>query len=517
MQTHNLVQGSAEWHAYRASHFNASDAPAMLGESKYKTRNQLLDELSSGISKEINQRLADDGHRFEALARPLAEEIIGEELYPVVGSDGIYSASFDGLTMAEDIAFEHKSLNDDIRSTSKASELHIQYRIQMEQQLMVAKAKKNLFLATKWDQNDVLIDSKHFWYESDPALRQRIIDGWAQFEKDLANHKPRIVEKVQAEVIKDFPVAVVQAKGEIILSNLNEVFPKFDAFLASVNTSLVTDDDFANGEATAKFSRDTAKKLKLAAEQTIDQIASVSEVVRGLEQYAAAFDKVGLTLEKAVKDQKEILKTQIISAAITAYDVHMKSLDAELGNTPLPRTSSQFAAVIKGKRTLDSIRNAVDTELAACKMTADALARDYRAKRSWVKEHSADYDFLLHDLRDIIAKPMEDFQNVVNNRITEFKATESARLQDEEIRKLKEIAEKQKAISTSAVSSLSSANAAPPNAGAELNAMVADGNIPNYGRRPSSGEIISVLAKHFRAPAAEVINWLCEMDLTEPA
>ena len=29
MITHNLIQGSQEWHAYRAAHDNASDAPAM--------------------------------------------------------------------------------------------------------------------------------------------------------------------------------------------------------------------------------------------------------------------------------------------------------------------------------------------------------------------------------------------------------------------------------------------------------------------------------------------------------
>ena len=29
MQIHDLLQGSPEWHAHRASHFNASDAPAI--------------------------------------------------------------------------------------------------------------------------------------------------------------------------------------------------------------------------------------------------------------------------------------------------------------------------------------------------------------------------------------------------------------------------------------------------------------------------------------------------------
>ena len=110
MQLHNLTQGSPEWHAYRAQHFNASDAPAMMGCSPYKTRTQLLHELHTGLTPDVDaaqQRRFDDGHRYEALARPLAEEFIGQELYPVVGSEGRYSASSDGLTMDETIGFEH--------------------------------------------------------------------------------------------------------------------------------------------------------------------------------------------------------------------------------------------------------------------------------------------------------------------------------------------------------------------------------------------------------------------------
>ena len=42
MKTLDLVQGSPEWHAHRAAHHNASDAPAMLGVSQYNSRTQLL-------------------------------------------------------------------------------------------------------------------------------------------------------------------------------------------------------------------------------------------------------------------------------------------------------------------------------------------------------------------------------------------------------------------------------------------------------------------------------------------
>ena len=89
MQTLNLAQGSPEWLAHRRTSFNASDAPAMMGCSPYKTRSALLHELHTGISPEhdaATERRFADGHRFEALARPLGEQVIGEDLSPLSGS-----------------------------------------------------------------------------------------------------------------------------------------------------------------------------------------------------------------------------------------------------------------------------------------------------------------------------------------------------------------------------------------------------------------------------------------------
>ena len=92
----------------------------MLGCSNYKPRAQLVREVATGIGEEVDdatQARFDSGHRYEALARPIAEKIIGEDLFPCVGvaHDAPYSASFDGLTLMGETAFEHKSLNDELR------------------------------------------------------------------------------------------------------------------------------------------------------------------------------------------------------------------------------------------------------------------------------------------------------------------------------------------------------------------------------------------------------------------
>ncbi|MEG0414091.1 MAG: endonuclease, partial [Comamonas sp.] len=63
MQIVKLIQGTPEWHAHRAKHFNASDAPAMMGCSSYKSRSDLIKELATGLTPEVDantQRRFDD-------------------------------------------------------------------------------------------------------------------------------------------------------------------------------------------------------------------------------------------------------------------------------------------------------------------------------------------------------------------------------------------------------------------------------------------------------------------------
>ncbi len=120
MEIVTLTQGTPEWHAHRRTHLNASDAPAMMNCSPYKSRADLIREVATGIVPDVDpatQRRFDNGHRFEALARPLAEKIIGEELYAVVGTKVELSASFDGITLGESVAFEHKTLTAWARET----------------------------------------------------------------------------------------------------------------------------------------------------------------------------------------------------------------------------------------------------------------------------------------------------------------------------------------------------------------------------------------------------------------
>ena len=119
MELLNLEQGSKEWLEARKSCLTASEAPVIMGASKYKSRNALLDEKYTGITPKVSpaqQKIFDKGHETEDKARIILETEYVEDFLPLVGVveiDGIkVLASFDGITEDRSLVFEHKLYNE---------------------------------------------------------------------------------------------------------------------------------------------------------------------------------------------------------------------------------------------------------------------------------------------------------------------------------------------------------------------------------------------------------------------
>lgn len=342
MKTVELIQGTPEWHAHRAAHFNASDAPAMMGCSPYKTRTQLVREFATGAAVEHDaatlQRFA-DGHRFEDLARPLAERIIGEELYPCVGVEGKFSASFDGLTLLEDKAFEHKSLNDDLRlampldGTDACLPLH--YQVQMEHQAMVSGAERVLFMASKWA-GDELVEERHCWYVPNPELRAKIVAGWAQFEADVAAYEPAAVAVPPASgrAPEQLPALRIEVTGMVTASNLAEWKEQAIAVFQGISTELVSDQDFADAETTVKWCGNIEEQLKAAKQHALSQTESIDLLFRTIDDIAAEARAKRLDLEKLVKRRKDERRTEIGNTARRAVQQHVLAINETWATTP---------------------------------------------------------------------------------------------------------------------------------------------------------------------------------------
>lgn len=432
MEILNLQQGSNEWHQHRATAYNASDVPSMLACSPYKSRSDFVRERATGITAEVTpaqQRIFDDGHRFEALARSLAEAIIGEELSPCVGRRGKYSASFDGLTFMGDVAFEHKTLGNSLRDAMTldctGADLPLHYRAQMEQQAMVSGCERILFMASTWDAEDNLIEERHCWYEPDAELRAQIIAGWEQFEKDVAAYVPP--EAAPAPVVGknpgNLPALLIQVTGAVTASNLPEFKAHALEVFKGINRTLATDQDFATAESTVKWCADVESRLAAAKEDALSQTATIDELFRTIDDISAEARRTRLELDKLVKARKEEIRGEIVAGGITALREHIAGLNAAMPVDYMPQVPADFAGAIKGKRTVDSLRSAVNDELARAKIEASNIATRIHAN---VKTLEAS-GLVVPDAATLVLKAPDDLAAIIATR----KAAEQQRLEAE--------------------------------------------------------------------------------------
>ncbi len=446
MLVHTAPQGSPEWLADRATRFNAGDAAAMLGcDVNGRTRTDLLDEMATGLTPEVGafkQRLYDKGHQVEALMRPLAEELLGEELYSLVGSiavDGLsrrVGASFDGATMAREKNFEAKSLNEalaaalpveDDPDANDAANLPKGYRVQLEQQQLVNGATVTLFGAGEFHPDGSTKSQRWCWYTSDPALRAEILAGWAQFDADLATHKPVVIaEMPKADVTIELPALFIHAKGEITTSNMKEFGVALAARLEAIRSiTWETDQDFANAKAAAANLRETIEKAKLSKAAMLAQTATVGEAANMIDAWCEDMRLTALQLEKDVEREDKAKKTAMIDAAKVKYAAHIEAINTELSPARLTVPAPVFADAIKNKRSFASMQDAINTMLANAKIAADDQARTIRAALACLAEEGKDFEFLLADRLTLIGKPVEDLRTLVRARITEHKAAKA--------------------------------------------------------------------------------------------
>lgn len=455
MKIIQLTQGSPEWHAHRAEHFNASDAAAMLGISPYMSREELLKRMATGITPEPTpeqQRIFDRGHAIEAACRPHAETVIGESISPVVGVSGKLSASFDGITFGEDVIWECKTLNSTLREVFRTgAELLEHYRAQLEHQLLVSGAGRALFSAATITDGE-LDEVDGCWYESDPAMRQRIIDGWTQFARDLAEWRPSEAEPAQAigKAPDALPALRIDVQGQVLASNLAEFKTQVIAVFAAINTDLQTDQDFADAEKTAKWCKGVEDKLEQAKENALSQTASIEEIFRTADDLKEVARQTRLTLEKAVKAQKEAKKTELVLHAQNDYAAHLGKLQLDLQGLRLNVAAPNFGDAIKGLKTVASMKERLTAALLEANSAANSAA-SRMVNNARTLDSVPDYAFLFSDRQALCEKDAETLELIMEQRVAQHKREQEAKLEAERARIRAEEEAKAKAAAAQAV------------------------------------------------------------------
>ncbi|MBY6109109.1 YqaJ viral recombinase family protein [Halomonas sp. DP1Y21-3] len=430
MKIIELVQCSDEWCAYRSRYFTASEASIMMACSKNVKRNELLHMKATGSEQEFSawfqKNVLDKGHRIEASARPIAERIVGEELYPVtaVSDDGALLASFDGITMLEDVGWECKQWNAAKAEVVSSGEVPQEDYWQVVQQLVVSGAEKWLYMVTDGTEENTVST----WVTLDDFHASQLVAGWEQFRADLEAYQPtEQVVAPQGEAPEALPVLKIDLTGMVKASNLPQFKARAMAMIKGIKTTLTTDQDFADASETVKFLQKGEKQLEASKQAALEQTASIAELFSTIDELRETMRQKRLHLDKLVKAEKENRRLEIQQKAHQAFDDFLAKLDCPVE----PQHSLNVAGAMKGKKTIATLQSAADDEVARAKVECQQLAQQLSSNRELLEQEQGEYGFLFSDWKQIIQRQPDDIRNLMKARIADRKAEEQKQLDAE--------------------------------------------------------------------------------------
>jgi putative phage-type endonuclease len=537
----NFKSNTDEWLAHRRLHNNASEAPIMMSASPYATRNELFYQKSSGLDKEFSawfqKNILDKGHSVEANARPIAEKIVGEDLYPISATDdeGRLAASFDGMTMLETINWECKQWNEDKAAEVRAGRVPECDYWQVQHQLAVNEDSETLYMVTDGTEEKTV----YLWVKPNQDDIKRLKAGWRQFDADMAEYVPQApaAPKPEGKTPDALPALRIELTGAVSASNLSEFREIAIAAINKVSTDLKTDEDFVSAENGVKWCKDVETRLAAAKDHALSQTQTIDELFRTIDSISAEARQKRLDLEKLVKSRKESIKLEILTESRQEFSDYTRKLSVA---QYMPAINADFAGVMKGKRTISSLQGACDDEMARVKIEASGIAETISANLTYAKEEAFDYKFLLNDFGQICQKPAEDFAAIVKSRIAEHKEAEQARLDaerakiraEEEAKARREAEQKAAAERQAEQKQADDARYAAEQEAMKAKQVTAEqvkpkpatktappvsATAPQTMKKPGTNELVDVLANHYDVDHTQVWGWIFEIKTQEAA
>ena len=497
MITLDLIQGSQEWRAKRQECYTASEASAMMGASKYQTRDQLLAAKSTGIAEEIDsakQRLFQRGHDAEAINRPAIEAMIGQELYPVTGFSEIEGlpllASFDGITMDETIIFEHKLANQNLIASINNNQLEPHYYWQLEQQLLVSGAEKAIFACG--DETGIIA-----WleYSPVPGRKEQLIAGWRQFAKDLETFVPKAkAQKAIAQPVEALPAinyTIDLSNGISINSNLEVFKLAAQALVERSKELLVTDQDFENAKARVKQCESAEKNITSLIQRVLGELGDVNKFKEDMESIKEWIRQSRLNQDKQIKERLTTRKAEIIAAGRKAAEEYTAWLNMDLGRVRLPAIGCDLEGAVYKKSSFASMESAVNDAVANFKIAADKWSAHLTQSLNIFDQAAEGYTELFRDLQQLCEKDTDSLKAIVKVRIDEFKANEQERVEAEAKRLAAQKAAQETAAQAAELAAKVAAQAAAEQAPVAVISSVRPAEPANDERTQSGGSAFS--------------------------
>lgn len=442
----DIKPNTDKWIKYRLKCLCASEAPAMMNQSKFMTRVELLD-LKKGWQKNPDSsfmsRIFEKGHENEDKARPIIEAQMCDK-YPaaivtrnIPGVKITMLASLDGRSESGE-TWEHKDWNATLSENVKNGVFEPHYYWQLEHQLLVNGTEECLFTCSDGTHEKRATAT----YRSVPQRRNQLIEGWKLFCADLDSHE--IEAKVENVLPRDhalIPAVSYEISNGVITSNAREALDKIvELSIIEGKKTLQSDQDFADKEAFNKSLKSSREKLKSVLANVKDEFSSAADFERLAIEIDGVLQRMSSAGEKLIKHEKEKRKAKIIDNAgkrlaecITLCNERLSPANV------LPfsgKLNCDFKTAIKGKSSASKMISAVECEVNRCKIELTLYTDKAVENLRHAVDNMGEFSHLFNDLSFIIAHEKGTFIAIFDARILHQKKIDDERLENLRIRKI---------------------------------------------------------------------------------
>ena len=151
------------------------------------------------------------------------------------------------------------------------------------------------------------------------------------------------------------------------------------------------------------------ERLAAAKQHALSQTETIDALFRAIDEISAQARAKRLELDKLVKARKVAIRDEIVIGAAKALQTHIDKINESFGGkVRMPHVTADFAGAIKGKKTITSLRDSADTELARAKIEASQIGDGIRANLESLRTLAKDHAFLFNDAQQLVLKDNDD-------------------------------------------------------------------------------------------------------------
>jgi putative phage-type endonuclease len=186
----DIEQGTAKWLQWRRGVIGASEAAIIMGENRWKGRQQLIDEKRGLIEPFKGNDITREGNLNEPHARAALEKKYKEKLSPTIVQDAhepFLAASLDAINKSKDQIYEIKCGARTYETVAISRKVPSYYVAQVQHMLMVTQMDSLIFAAYRPQQQLITFEV----FRNDSYIRE-LRRKEKDFIKELEGHGHKI-------------------------------------------------------------------------------------------------------------------------------------------------------------------------------------------------------------------------------------------------------------------------------------------------------------------------------------